>query len=87
MRGMRLALAMSAGNFVIFAVIFCMAVSATSETHGGLLVLLVWPFLLPEVWPCSDLTLLFGTVLLLGDGFSEGVCHVCPPSGFGTGAG
>ena len=35
MRGMSLALAMSAGNFVIFAVIFSMAVSATSETHGG----------------------------------------------------
>ena len=35
MRGMHLALAMSAGNFAIFAVIFCMAVSATSETHGG----------------------------------------------------
>ena len=48
--------------------------------------LLVWPFLLPEVCPCSDLTLLLGTVLLLGDGFSEGVCHVHPPLGFGTGA-
>ena len=32
---MHLALAMSSGNFVIFAVIFCMAVSATSETHRG----------------------------------------------------
>ena len=35
MRGMHLAFAMSAGNFAIFTVIFCMGVSATSETHGG----------------------------------------------------
>ena len=33
---------------------------------------LVWPLPLPEVCPCSDSTLLFGTVLLLGGGFGEG---------------
>ena len=27
---------------------------------------LVWPFFLPEVCPSSDLTLLLGTILLLG---------------------
>ena len=47
---------------------------------------MVWPLLLPEICPSSDLTLLLGTVLLLGDGFSEGVHHVHPPLGFGTGA-
>ena len=49
--------------------------------------LLVWPFLLPEVCSWSDLTSLFSTILLLGGGFSEGVCCVHPPLGFGTGAG
>ena len=33
---------------------------------------LVWPFLLPEVCPSSDLTLLLGTVLLLGMGSARG---------------
>ena len=35
MGGMLLALAVSAGNFAVFAVKFCMAVSATSEAHRG----------------------------------------------------
>ena len=83
MRGMHLALAMSAGNFAIFAVIFCMAVSATSETHGGFTYVFGLALFLPEVYPSSDLTLLLGTILLVGDGFGEGVHHVCPPSGWG----
>ena len=87
MGGVCLALAVTAVNSAVLAVIFCMAVSATSETCEGLLVFLVWPFPLPEVCLCSDLTPLFGTILLLGGGFSKGVCHVCPPSGFGTGVG
>ena len=33
MGGAHLTFAVSAGNFVVFAVIFCVAVSATSETH------------------------------------------------------
>ena len=49
--------------------------------------LLVWPFFLPKVCPCSDLTLLFDTILLPGGRFGEGVCCVHPPSGFGSGAG
>ena len=35
MGGVLLALAVCAGNFVVFAVKFCMAVPATSEAHRG----------------------------------------------------
>ena len=50
-------------------------------------VLLGRPFPMPVVCPCSDLTPLFGTVLLLGGGFGRGVHQIRSLSGFGTGAG
>ena len=86
MGGILLALVVCAGNFAVFAVKFCMAVPATSEAHRGFTS--VVGLAVSSAWSlCSDLTPLFGTMLLSGGGFGEGVHCVCPLSGFGTGAG
>ena len=64
-----------------------MIVLATFEAHRGVPVLLGRPFFTPAVCPCSDVTLLFGTVLSLGGGFGGGIHQIHLLSGFGTGAG
>ena len=66
MGGVHLALALCAGNFAVFAVKFVWLFLPHLRHIGGLPVLLVWLFPLPEVCLCSDSTPLFGTMLLPG---------------------
>ena len=88
MGGMCLALAVYAGNFAVFAVIFCMAVSATSETHRGFAgVFWFGPFLCLKYVHAQTSFCCLALYCYLGTGLVRGVHHVHLPSGFGTGAG